>query len=148
MRTVELMAVAGTAFLLATGGNTGNPGLEPPAAIIPATLAASTSPLRHPAAQPDGRAVFEGKGNCATCHGIEGKGTPLGPNLSDGEWLNISGTLDEIMTVVRQGIAKPKRHPAPMPPMGGARLRDDEIEAVARYVFSLSTAAPDSSARR
>lgn len=146
MRTVELMAVAGTAFLLATGGNTGRPGLEPPA---PPHADGFASPAPAPrTAQPDGRAVFEGKGNCATCHGIEGKGTPLGPDLTDGEWLNISGTLAEITAVVRKGIAKPRRHPAPMPPMGGARLRDDEIDAVARYVFSLSTVAPDSSARR
>jgi mono/diheme cytochrome c family protein len=91
-----------------------------------------------PGLQDPGRAVFEGKGNCATCHGRNARGTPLGPDLTDGQWLQISGTLQEITDVVREGIVKPKEYPAPMPPMGGARLRAAEVEAVARYVLSLN----------
>jgi cbb3-type cytochrome c oxidase subunit III len=87
--------------------------------------------------QAAGKAIFEGKGNCATCHGREGKGTPLGPDLTDGEWLNASGSLEDLQMVIRQGVTKPKKFPAPMPAMGGARLSDDEIGAVARYVLEL-----------
>jgi mono/diheme cytochrome c family protein len=88
-----------------------------------------------------GQQVFEGKGNCWTCHGRDGKGTPLGPNLTDGEWLNIDGSLDSIRIVVQAGVAKPKRYPAPMPPKGGAKLSQAEIEAVSKYVLELSRPA-------
>jgi mono/diheme cytochrome c family protein len=89
-----------------------------------------------------GRSIFEGKGNCWTCHGRDGRGTPLGPNLTDGEWLNMDGSLDSIRIVIQTGVAKPKRYPAPMPPLGGVKLSRAEVEAVAVYVFSLSTPAP------
>ena len=36
------------------------------------------------------------------------------------------------------GVPKPKEHPAPMPPKGGAPLTDDQVKAVAAYVYSLS----------
>jgi cytochrome c551/c552 len=85
-----------------------------------------------------GRAIFEGKGNCWTCHGRDAKGSPLGPNLTDGEWLNMDGSPDSIRIVIQTGVAKPKRYPAPMPPLGGVKLRQAEVEAVAAYVFSLS----------
>jgi mono/diheme cytochrome c family protein len=88
-----------------------------------------------------GRAVFEGKGNCWTCHGRDGKGSPLGPNLTDGEWLNIDGSLDSIRIVIQTGVAKPKKYPVPMPALGGVRLSRAEVDAVAAYVFSLSQPA-------
>lgn len=88
-----------------------------------------------------GQKVFEGKGNCWTCHGRNGKGTPLGPNLTDGEWLNVDGSLDSIRFVVQAGVAKPKRYPAPMPATGGAKLSQAEVEAVAKYVLELSRPA-------
>lgn len=89
------------------------------------------------AAQAQGRTIFEGKGNCWTCHGRDAKGTPLGPNLTDGEWIYGDGSLDSIRVVVQRGVAKPQKYPAPMPPMGGARLNQAEIDAVATYVRSL-----------
>jgi quinoprotein glucose dehydrogenase len=30
-----------------------------------------------------GQAIFEGKGKCATCHRVNGKGSRIGPDLSD-----------------------------------------------------------------
>jgi mono/diheme cytochrome c family protein len=91
------------------------------------------------AAQDAGRKVFEGKGLCYACHGKDGRGTPLAPNLTDSEWLNIDGSLPAIIGLVQKGVPKPLRYPAPMPPMGGAKLSREEIEAVAAYVKSLST---------
>jgi mono/diheme cytochrome c family protein len=92
------------------------------------------------APQQEGKAIFEGKGNCATCHGKEGKGTAIGPDLTNGQWLTIGGTLQDISAVVRAGVSKPARYPAPMPPMGGARLNASEIDAVARYVLQIAGA--------
>jgi mono/diheme cytochrome c family protein len=92
------------------------------------------------ASQAAGKSVYDGKGNCAACHGAAGKGTPLGPDLTDGEWLNFSGAVEDVAKVVREGVTRPKKYPAPMPAMGGARLSGDEIDAVARYVVELGAA--------
>jgi mono/diheme cytochrome c family protein len=86
-----------------------------------------------------GKGIFLGKGNCAGCHGPDAKGTALAPNLTDGEWLHIDGSLESIVTLVKAGVPKPKKVSGPMPPKGGAQLSDDEVTAVSRYVFSLST---------
>jgi cbb3-type cytochrome c oxidase subunit III len=84
-----------------------------------------------------GQTIFTSTGNCYTCHGPDAKGTALAPNLTDQEWLNISGTYPEIQNVVKTGVPTPKSHPAPMPAMGGAQLTDDQINQVASYVWSL-----------
>lgn len=85
-----------------------------------------------------GKKIFLGKGNCATCHGQDLKGGPLGPNLTDGEWLNIDGSQAAIEKTVKQGVMQPKKHPAPMPPMGGAKLNEKEVQAVAEFVHQQS----------
>lgn len=95
------------------------------------------------AAQSNGKAIFQGKGLCFACHGQDAKGTPLAPNLTDAEWLNIDGTLPAIIALIEKGVPKPLKHPAPMPPMGGAKLSRQEIEAVAAYVKELNTPAAD-----
>lgn len=95
-------------------------------------------------AQQDGRAIFRGKGNCFVCHGQDGKGTPLAPNLTDATWLHVDGSAEAIVGLVKTGVPKPKKHPAPMPPMGGAKLNDAELQAVAAYVHSLSVIAAPS----
>ena len=85
-----------------------------------------------------GQAIFTGKGLCNSCHGPSATGTPLAPNLTDTEWLNISGEYADIQQLVRTGVPTPKEHPGPMPAMGGAQLSDQEIQQVAAYVYSLS----------
>jgi mono/diheme cytochrome c family protein len=135
MRIIMLAALAGVSVLLAGDGSRD---VHP---AMTSSAAASARTAVPGGWQQAGRSVFEGKGNCATCHGKDAKGTPLGPDLTDDEWLNVPGsTVDAIIALVRSGVAAPKKYPAPMPPMGGARLRDTEIDAVARYVISLGTA--------
>ncbi|HSJ32039.1 MAG TPA: c-type cytochrome [Longimicrobiales bacterium] len=99
-------------------------------------LFAATSGLE---AQSAGQKIFQGKGLCYACHGKDARGTPLAPNLTDGEWLNIDGSLPAIVALIKSGVPKPVKHPAPMPPMGGAKLSKDEIDAVAAYVKGLSS---------
>ncbi|MGQ0814218.1 MAG: c-type cytochrome [Gemmatimonadota bacterium] len=84
-----------------------------------------------------GQQVFASTGNCFTCHGQDAKGTALAPNLTDAEWINVDGTYDAIINVVKTGVAQPKQHPAPMPAMGGAQLSDAQVRDVAAYVWSL-----------
>ena len=87
-----------------------------------------------------GDSIFHGQaggGTCHVCHGQDAKGSAVGPNLTDGEWLNNDGTLAGITGTITSGVPKPKTAPAPMPPMGGASLSPDQVKAVATYVHSL-----------
>lgn len=112
------------------------------------TVALATMLLGATAAagQSSGQQIFQGKGNCFVCHGKDAKGGPLAPDLTDAEWLNIDGSLEAILNIVRKGVPKPVRHPAPMMPMGGAKLSSDDVMAVAKYVKSLS-AGPSQAGR-
>ena len=63
----------------------------------------------------------------------------MAPRLSDGEWLNIDGSYDQIAQLVREGVPRPRRYPGMMPARGGAPLEDGEVCAVAAYVSSLGS---------
>ena len=94
-----------------------------------------------PAAVEQGDRIFHGRmanGSCYACHGSKGKGSGVAPRLDDSEWLNGDGSLESIATIVREGVPTPKKSSSPMPPMGGAKLTDEQVNAVAAYVFSLS----------
>lgn len=88
-----------------------------------------------------GDSIFHGQvagGTCTACHGQDAKGTVIAPDLTDGQWLNGDGSYEFIVNTVTNGVPAPKQHPAPMPPKGGAALTDDQVKAVAAYVYSLS----------
>lgn len=118
-----------------SGTSTAAPAPAAPAAAAPANLPAGAT--AEMVAQ--GQQIFTSTGNCYTCHGADAKGTQLAPDLTDATWLNISGTYDEIQNIVKNGVPQPKdpTHAAPMPAMGGAQLTDDQVKAVAAYVWSL-----------
>lgn len=113
--------------------------------------AASTAPAEEPVAEApaaddnaaliaEGQALFTGTAICYTCHGQDGTGMPqLAPNLTDDEWLNIEAppTVDKIAEIIKNGVAEPKQHQAPMPAM--VQLNDDQVNAIATYVVSLSS---------
>jgi mono/diheme cytochrome c family protein len=88
-----------------------------------------------------GDSVFHGRAGaalCYVCHGPAGKGVAgLGPDLTDKEWLHGDGSVTFIAKVVTDGVVKPKKMPAPMPPRGGGQLSEAQINAVAAYVHSL-----------
>jgi glucose/arabinose dehydrogenase/cytochrome c5 len=75
---------------------------------------------------------------CTGCHGAGGGGTPLGPNLTDSQWLWSDGSFRGISTTIASGVMQPKQYRSPMPPKGGAQLTDDQVSAVAAYVWGLS----------
>jgi mono/diheme cytochrome c family protein len=74
---------------------------------------------------------------CAGCHGTDGKGSALGPDLTSGKWLWGNGSLAAIAHTITVGVPKPKDYGSPMPPMGGANLSDSELSAVAAYVWAM-----------
>ena len=142
--------VAGFALVAFTACGGGEKTENTAAADSAAAPAATTPPAAAPAAPTTAGAppagatpemVAEGQKTfstvCVSCHGQDAKGTQLAPNLTDSEWLNINGTYDEIQKLVKTGVPQPKKAPAPMPPMGGAQLSDDQVKAVAAYVWSL-----------
>ncbi|MCE2504087.1 MAG: cytochrome c [Chlorobi bacterium] len=88
-----------------------------------------------------GATIYSDKGNCVNCHKGDGTGTPLGPDLTDQTWINISGDYLSIVENIRNGVQLPVEHPTPMPAMGGGELTDEEVSAVAAYVWSLSHSA-------
>src|SRR5690606_18612418 len=86
-----------------------------------------------------GQQIYSSNGLCFTCHGPDATGIPnLGPSFRDNEWLNIDGSYDAIVQVIQTGVPQPKEAASPMPPMGGAQLTDEQVRAVAAYVYSLS----------
>lgn len=91
-----------------------------------------------PAMVTAGETIYTGVGACMTCHGPEGAGTPIGPDLSAGEWLHGDGSFDFLVGIVTSGVMEPKQFPIPMLPKGGTQISDDDVKAVAAYVWTLS----------
>ena len=80
----------------------------------------------------------EGGATCTSCHGGNGKGSPLGPDLTDQKWLWSDGSVAGIRKTISEGVPNPKQYRSPMPPMGGAQLSPEQVSAVAAYVWGLS----------
>jgi glucose/arabinose dehydrogenase/mono/diheme cytochrome c family protein len=79
-----------------------------------------------------------GGASCAGCHGASGKGTPLGPDLTDTKWLWSDGSYPGIAKTITEGVMQPKEYRSPMPPMGGAQLTPEQVQALSAYVWALS----------
>ncbi|MBV9623053.1 MAG: c-type cytochrome [Acidobacteria bacterium] len=75
---------------------------------------------------------------CSGCHGANGTGSPLGPDLTGKKWLWSDGSYAGLTKTITDGVPHPKQYRSPMPPLGGAQLTSDQISAVAAYVWSLS----------
>ncbi|MBL7542731.1 MAG: c-type cytochrome [Bdellovibrionaceae bacterium] len=74
-----------------------------------------------------GAEQFQGK--CASCHGNELQGL-IGPNLTDNFWIHGKGTLTDVITTIRTGVADKG-----MPPWEGI-LKNEEIQALASFIHS------------
>jgi mono/diheme cytochrome c family protein len=117
----------------------------PPEGIHPdagsqATTALPTPPGTTPAEVALGKRIYEGEvasAPCAGCHGTDATGSPLGPDLTSGQWIWGDGSLAAIAHTIAVGVPQPKKYGAPMPPMGGAQLSPAELSAVAAYVWAL-----------
>jgi glucose/arabinose dehydrogenase/mono/diheme cytochrome c family protein len=88
-----------------------------------------------------GDRIFHGQvanGTCTACHGPDGTGTPLGPDLTKNKWLWSDGSLAGLTKSIADGVLKPKQYRSPMPPNGGSQLTPEETKAVAAYVWAIS----------
>ena len=109
------------------------------AAVLGARPAVAQAPAAvTPAALTLGDSLFHSKGNCYACHGATAQGA-VGPNLTDAEWIHSDGSYDAIVKQITTGVtAEESKSKIPMPPKGGSTITDDEVKAVAAYVYSLS----------
>ncbi len=88
----------------------------------------------------EGARIFKGPGLCAACHGPDGKGLTA-PDLTDDEWIHIDGSFEAIVARIIEGVAiADSRTGIPMLPRGGMPLTDDQVRAVAAYIWSLGSA--------
>jgi cytochrome c oxidase cbb3-type subunit 3 len=85
-----------------------------------------------------GKSIF--KVYCTQCHGTGATGGPGYPNLNDDEWI-WGGTIEDIYTTISHGArstADADTRYNLMPPFGDGLLEREQIQAVAKYVASLS----------
>lgn len=88
-----------------------------------------------------GDRIFHGQvanGTCIACHGANGTGTPLGPDLTKNKWLWSDGSWTGITKSITDGVSNPRQYRSPMPAMGGSQLSPDQATAVGAYVWALS----------
>jgi glucose/arabinose dehydrogenase/mono/diheme cytochrome c family protein len=76
--------------------------------------------------------------SCVGCHGSDAKGTPLGPDLTNGKWLWGDGSLKSIAQIITQGVAQPKQYRGVMPALGGAQLSPSQVSDLAAYIAALN----------
>lgn len=121
------------------------PAPAPQAAAAAAGAAAElpTPPGATPEQVALGDRIFHGQaagGTCAGCHGSDGRGTQVGANLADDQWLWGDGSVKTIRATIADGVPKPKQSIAGMPAMGGSPLTPQDVDAVAAYVWALAHA--------
>ncbi len=146
-KAAVVCAVAMFAMVACGGGSDAAPDAAPPADTGAAPAVAEPAggmAVQLPegvtqAMVDEGRTVFEGAGGCTACHGANAEGTALAPNLTDAEWLNIpSKDYEAMVGIVTNGVPQPVQFPSPMLPKAGTQITDDQVRAIAAYVYTLS----------
>jgi mono/diheme cytochrome c family protein len=137
--TVNHAARSALAMLLlaaAACGGGGEKGMDSAQTAAPPPAAPATPAVTGeitPAMVALGDSIFHGQVGgaiCFTCHGPDGKGSPLGPDLTDATWrLATGGTHEAIIGVVTGGVPTPQGFPGPMPALGGGALSPDQVSA-------------------
>ena len=89
-----------------------------------------------------GDSIFN-NGGCQRCHGKGGIGAANAPAFKGIKWQHGNGTYEGIVKTIVEGVAateiKDPTHKFPMSARGGRTpLTDDQIKAVAAYVFTIS----------
>jgi glucose/arabinose dehydrogenase/mono/diheme cytochrome c family protein len=127
----------------APAGSPGTAGAGPPEGVHANAGSAAALPVPPGSSRQMvelGDAVFHGRAGgatCTGCHGSDASGTPLGPPLLSHHMIWGDGSYASIEETIKKGIPQPKQYRSPMPPMGGAQLTDEQLSAVAAYVWAL-----------
>lgn len=143
-KALAMATLAATAIAACGGEDTGDTTMDDPAAETGVQGAMDQQPMDLPEGVTQeqftqGRQLFTGQGGCHACHGPQATGTQLAPDLTDDEWINLSGPdMNSVVQLIKSGVPQPVEHPGPMPPMGGANLTDEQVEALAAYVIGIA----------
>jgi glucose/arabinose dehydrogenase len=137
------------AALAGAGAGSGT-AATPPEGTHPDAGSAAAAPLPIPPGATQemvalGARIFHGEvggAPCTGCHGSDGTGSTLGPNLTKNQWLWSDGSYRAIAATIMHGVPEPKNYRSPMPAMGGAELKPAQVSAVAAYVWALSHRNP------
>ena len=92
------------------------------------------SQLSDPESIAAGKAIYTGM-NCNTCHGMNGEGNAIGPNLTDDFWIH-GCKFEEVVNLIKNGF------PTKGMTAFKAQLSDEKIRQVASYVVSLKGSKP------
>lgn len=107
----------------------------------PALASLSLAPKATAEQLARGEQIFQGEaagGTCSGCHASDGRGSSVGPDLTQGTWIWGDGSVESIARTITAGVANPKHVPGAMPPRGGAALSDADVTATAVYVWGLA----------
>ncbi len=88
----------------------------------------------------DASALEEGKTiynemNCFACHGMQGEGNAIGPNMTDEFWIH-GCSFQEVFDVIKNGV------PAKGMTAFKGQMSDANIQKVASYILSLKGSNP------
>jgi len=81
-----------------------------------------------------GKSVFQSM-NCFACHGMNGEGNAIGPNLTDEYWLN-GCDFQSIFNIIKNG------NPAKGMTAFKGQISDEKIQQVSSFVHSLKGSSP------
>lgn len=87
-----------------------------------------------------GNTLFSGEAGCHVCHGRLALGLPnWTSDLTDSVWLKVRiGTYEEIMAQIRSGVTPGDKGGITMPPLGRKDLTDEQVQALAAYLWSIN----------
>lgn len=143
LRHPAIVLVAAATFVACHSSGTSGSAAPAPAGGPAASIASATPAGVTPASISLGDSIFHARG-CRNCHGPDAKGRANGPDLTSGHFLQVNGSYDDFVRVITAGVpvaaVKDTAHKRAMPARGGAPapLTDDEIKAVAAFVWSLN----------
>jgi mono/diheme cytochrome c family protein len=89
----------------------------------------------------EGQGIFLNEGMCFICHGADATGARgVGADLTDDEWWHSDGSYEAIVAQILTGVSSAEARNqlgAMMPPKGGSSINEEQVRAVAAYVWSL-----------
>lgn len=105
--------------------------LRPPADALPVPAGFNRDQILH------GDRVFHGEaanGQCSVCHGVDGKGTANGNDLTAGMFIWSDGSVKELKRSILHNMA--------VAPGRDGDLEPADVDAVAAYVWAISRQEP------
>ncbi len=90
--------------------------------------------LTDAAAIDEGKAIFT-EMNCFACHGMNGEGNAIGPNLTDEFWIH-GCDFKNVFNIIKNG------NPAKGMTAFKGQISDEKIQKVGSYIMSLKGSAP------